>query len=336
MAHDKLFRHIQRLSGFMPAFFELSTMRLHRLRAFATRCFTPFLLASLAGSAASIDAAEDAGPGFRILGEEGSQPQPANDLQLAETAKRGTRPVKPASAKSPYGQDPSAYTLTFAEEFDSFNRKLWNDHIWYEKSNPTKNFTVEDGVLKIWPQRDASGEFFNRTLDTDGKFYQTYGYFEMEAKLPRGRGVWPAFWLLAHPGEKSRPEIDIMEAYPAGEGWGYTDKQGMQRPNVFGTTVWIGDGRSAGLQMNEAHTDLSTSFHKYAVKWEPNKHTFYFDGKPVHVVEGVHMTDPMYILLDVWFGSAGGTPDDTTPQGKGNSFEVNYVRAWQFRHLKKD
>lgn len=234
--------------------------------------------------------------------------------------------------RGPFGQDADAYVLSFSEEFDRFDPGIWNDHIWYESSNPTRNYAVENGMLKIWPQRDADGRFFNRTIDTDRKFYQKYGYVEMEAKLPRGRGVWPAFWLLAHPGER-RPEIDIMEAYPAGEGWGYVDKHGMHRPNVYGTTVWIDKDRQTSMKMNEVHTDLSADFHKYGVKWEPARLTFYFDGKPVHTVEEVRMGDPMYILLDLWFGSAAGDPDDTTPQGKSNAFEVKYVRAWQFRHV---
>jgi beta-glucanase (GH16 family) len=231
----------------------------------------------------------------------------------------------------PYGQNADDYVLTFLEEFERFNPAVWNDHIWYEKSNPTQNFTVENGRLKIWPQRDASGKFFNRTLDTDGKYYQTYGYFEMEAKLPKGKGTWPAFWLFNHIGDR-RPEIDIMEAYAGGEGWGFVDKKGVHRPNVYGTTVWIGDGTSAGNKMFETHKDLSEEFHKYAVKWEPHRQTFYFDGKPVMTLD-VKMSDPMYIILDLWFGSSSGEPDQTTPQGKTNAFEVNYVRAWRFRHM---
>ena len=76
--------------------------------------------------------------------------------------------------------------------------------------------------------------------------------------------------------------------------------------------------------------DLSSSFHKYGVKWEPNKITFYYDGQQVYSAN-VSMSDRMYILLDLWYGSASGTPDNTTPQGKTNAFEVNYVRAWKFK-----
>ncbi len=231
----------------------------------------------------------------------------------------------------PYGQTSTAYTLTFSEEFDSYNTNVWNDHIWYDSSNATKNYAVEDGKLKIWPQRDASGNFFNRTIDTDGKYYQTYGYFEMEAKLPKGKGTWPAFWLFNHIGDR-RPEMDIMEAYAGGNGWGYTDASGVSIPTTYAATVWKGDydGQQVGFKMYTEGTDLSAAFHKYAVKWEPGKQTYYFDGKQVMTVYTA-MTDPMYIMLDLWFGSASGTPDNSTPQGKANSYEVNYVRAWQFK-----
>jgi beta-glucanase (GH16 family) len=252
----------------------------------------------------------------------------------AETAKPETRTKTKSSssvpkAKTPFGQNPKGFTLTFAEEFDRFDSRVWNDHVWYEKSNPTKNYAVENGALKIWPQRDASRKLFNRTIDTDGKFSQQYGYFEMDAKLPRGKGVWPAFWLFAHPGNR-RPEIDIMEAYPSAEGWGFIDGDGIARPNVYAATIWRTEGDQVGQKMFATGKDLSAGFHKYAVKWEPDKQTFYFDGKEIWSRQ-ISMPDPKYILLDLWFGGASGPPDETTPLGKWNSFEVNYVRAWQFR-----
>jgi beta-glucanase (GH16 family) len=244
-----------------------------------------------------------------------------------------TQPAK-AEAPTPYGQDANLYTLSFSDEFDSYNSNLWNDHIWYESSNATKNYTVEDGKLKIWPQRDASGNFFNRTIDTDGKYYQTYGYFEMEAKLPYGKGTWPAFWLFNHEAgaHPYRPEIDILEAYAGGgpnSGW----SDSALRPTAFASTVWpngIEGGPHAGSKTFQNLGDLSAGFHKYAVKWEPNKITFYFDGKEMYSVNA-SMSNRMYMILDLWYGSASGSPDDSTPQGKGNSYEVNYVRAWQFK-----
>jgi beta-glucanase (GH16 family) len=244
-----------------------------------------------------------------------------------------TTPQEPAasSAPTPFGQTASAYTLTFADEFNGgFNTSVWNDNIWYETANATKNYTVEDGKLKIWPQRDASGKFFNRTIDTDGKYYQTYGYFEIEAKLPVGKGTWPAFWLFNHIGDR-RPEMDVMEAYAGGAApWGFNDSSGIAHPQAYAPTVWNGPNTLVGTRQYDTGTDLSAGFHKYAVKWEPNKQTYYFDGKEVLTLN-TSFSDPMYLMLDLWYGSASGTPDNSTPQGKTNSYEVNYIRAWKFK-----
>lgn len=238
------------------------------------------------------------------------------------------------TSAGPYGQNASQYTRTFSEEFENgYDTNVWNDAVWYETSNATKNYAVEDGVLKIWPQRDASGNFFNRTIDTDNKYYQTYGYFEMEAKLPNGKGTWPAFWLFNHDdAHPMRPEIDILEAYSgggAGSGW----SDASFNPTAYASTIWptgIENGPAAGTKTFGNLGNLSSGFHKYGVKWEPNKITFYFDGQEMYSVN-VSMDKRMYIILDLWFGSASGAGDDSTPTGKGNSYEVNYVRAWQFK-----
>jgi beta-glucanase (GH16 family) len=217
--------------------------------------------------------------------------------------------------------------LAFSDEFNgsALDAAKWNDRIWYETSNATKNYAVSNGSLKIWPQRDATGKFFNRTIDTDGKYYQTYGFFEIEAKLPIGKGTWPAFWLFNHIGTR-RPEIDIMEAYAGGgpnSGW----SDANFHPTAYAATIWIDAGNLGGTK-TMVTSDLSAAFHKYALKWEAGMQTFYFDGKPVYS-KAVAMPDPMYIMLDLWYGSASGQPDNTTPTGIGNSYEVNYVRAWK-------
>lgn len=244
---------------------------------------------------------------------------------------------KGKNTPGPYGQNAADYRLTFADEFEQgFNHKLWNETSFDRPNNPTRNFAVEQGSLKIWPQRDASGKFFNRVIDTDGKFYQTYGYFEIEAKLPRGKGTWPAFWLYNHDDEKGtfRPEIDIIEAYAGGgpeSGW----SDARLHPTAYAVTVWSGEPEvKAGSKMMEDLGDLSAKFHKYALKWEPNRQTFYFDGKEIYTLD-ISMRNRMYVLLDLFFGSDSGDPDHTTPTGKTNSFEIKYVRVWQFKKMPK-
>jgi beta-glucanase (GH16 family) len=296
-------------------------------------------LKSLLAAACAALALSACGGGGGASGPADGSGAGASSQSEASVAGSGAASSEPSTTASntvlvPFGQNASAYKLTFSEEFgNGFNTSVWNDRIWYETGNATKNYAVEEGKLKIWPQRDASGNFFNRTIDTDGKYYQKYGYFEIEAKLPKGKGTWPAFWLFNHIGSRV-PEMDVMEAYAGGEGWGVTDAQGVRRPTVFAATVWEGNdpnnNRQVGFKMFAAGVDLSEGFHRYAVKWEPNKQTYYFDGKEILVLNTT-FSDPMYLMLDLWFGSASGTPDNSTPQGKSNSYEINYVRAWQFK-----
>jgi beta-glucanase (GH16 family) len=245
-----------------------------------------------------------------------------------------------ASTMTPYGLDASRYTLSFSEEFNgnSLNTNVWNDAIWYEQSDATQNYAVEDGKLKIWPQRNASGNFVNRTIDTDGKFYQTYGYFEMEAKLPKGKGLWPAFWLFNHD-RGDRPEIDIMEAYSGGgaaSGW----SDSALNPTNYAANLWEDNtqGRHLGETKMREHSPwqggvrLDEGFHKYGALVEPDGVTFFFDGKQMgSKFRTTFYNMRMYIILDLWFGSASGQPDNSTPTGKTNSYEVNYVRAWRMK-----
>jgi beta-glucanase (GH16 family) len=247
----------------------------------------------------------------------------------AGSSQASTTSSPSSTSDGPTGQDPSAYTLTFEDSFDGeLNRNVWRTNRT-ETEDSTTNYATGDGTLKIWPERGRNGEFFDRTLDTDGHFTQRYGYFEIEARLPRGQGVWPAFWLFNQIGER-RPEIDIMEAYPGGLApWGTPDADGVPVATMYAPVVWTDAQQRAGYA-NVYTPNLSEAFHRYGVKWEPNRVTFYFDGSEVYSLD-VAVSDPLYMIVDLWFGSASGEPDDTTPTGESNAFEVNYVKAWQFK-----
>lgn len=236
---------------------------------------------------------------------------------------------------------PYTYTLTFNEEFNGsqLDMNIWNDFIWWneggEKTGKPVNWQVSDGQLHIWPDDG----FYPRTIDTDGKYYQTYGFFECEAKLPIGRGSWPAFWLYNHDGymgdPEMRPEIDIMEAYSGGgPDTGQTWADANLHPIDYAATLWRKNPDLIGtIRMSEVlpTVDLSAGYHKYGCLWEADGVTFYFDGQKVGTKQ---MTDffqiRMYLLLDIYFGSASGTPSDAeTPKGITNAFAVRYVRAWK-------
>lgn len=241
---------------------------------------------------------------------------------------------------NPVGQTKS-WTLTFSDEFNTniLDLSKWSDQVWYGDINydGTVNYEISGGTLKIWPQLNKSGQFFNRTIHSEGKFSQQRGYFEARMKLPVGRGSWPAFWLLGkYDGlVPYRPEIDIMEAYPgggSGSGWGTDDL----RPTTYGVTFHVDSGsentRRAIGPFKITHTDLSQEFNVYAVEWNiGGQITWYFNG----VARGSVVVPeldyrPLAVYLDLWFGSASGIPNILeTPTGKTNSFEVDYVRVWK-------
>jgi beta-glucanase (GH16 family) len=66
------------------------------------------------------------------------------------------------------------------------------------------------------------------------------------------------------------------------------------------------------------------------VKWEANRIIFYFDGKEVYR-KNARTNVPMHVLLDLLTGSASNPPDHTTPTGKTNAFEINYLRIGRLR-----
>lgn len=248
---------------------------------------------------------------------------------------------QPAGTPSPVGIG-GTWNITFREEFDTatLNSAVWNDGIWYgdDGADGTVNYDVNNGgnsMLRIWPALNGAGQFFNRTIDTDGKYYQKFGFFEARMKTPKGKGVFPAFWLFDHPGSL-RPEIDIAEWY--GAGWpGGTDtgwSTAAFEPNNYGASVHhLGVLASQGpykLSDVAARQRLDNSFHVYGCDWTLDYIDFYFDGLMIKRVSPYPIDLQMYIMLDLWYGSAAGTPNTTdTPLGSSNSFEIDYVRAWQ-------
>lgn len=236
-------------------------------------------------------------------------------------------------------------SLLFQDEFDAgaLNKNVWNTTVWYEAEPDTVNYAVENSRLKIYPQKNSSGKFFNRTIDTDGKVYFNPGvYIETKAKLPTGYGCWPAIWLLGHE-TNDRPEIDIMEAYSGGEnagngGWSDTNNHPLNFAATIHAPAQVQTVGSASLNDVAAFGtyDLSASDHVYGCKWTASTVEFYFDNTLVGTFDISAVTvlnQRLYFLLDLWFGSASGDPNaagaPTPPTGITNSFEIDYVRIWQ-------
>jgi hypothetical protein len=185
-------------------------------------------------------------------------------------------------------------------------------------------FRVENGVLNIVADRAPptvkpqiwNYPFVSGLITSQFSHRQLYGVFEMRARLPKGRGLWPAFWLL--PADHSwPPEIDILEVLG-------------NDPTILHTNAHSkASGKHTDAPSVIPVPDTSADFHDYAVDWEPEGIRWYFDG--VEVARAPTPTDmhkPMYMLVNLAVGGHWpGDPDASTPFPA--ELSVKWIRAYR-------
>ena len=190
----------------------------------------------------------------------------------------------------------------------------------YPWTNP---FSVQDGVLTITarpsPEPGLSGglPYVSGMITTEGTFSQKYGYFEMRADIPAGKGLWPAFWML-NDAHTWPPEMDIMEVIGS-------------EPHMLHTTAHTGIGGHsvAGMQKATDVGDMSTGFHTYGVSIMPDVMVWYFDGREIfRAPTPDDLEQPLYLIANLAVGGQWpGTPDTTTPWPA--ELKIDYIKAWQ-------
>ena len=242
---------------------------------------------------------------------------------------------------------PGNWTLVFSDEFNgrTVNREKWTLCYWWDKGGCTNlgnnelewympgNVSQGRGKLIMEARKKAVIGWKGRTFPytsgmvTTGRDYSetrparaqfTYGHIEIKAKIPRGKGLWPALWMLPSTHE-SLPEIDIMEVLGDTPQrlrlhFHYKDANGKaQHPGQTVTTA-----------------DLSASWHVYGLTWDPDAIRWYLDGKEVWSFTDKRYipSEPMYLLMNLAVG--GDWPGAPDAQTKFPSrFSVDYVRVWQ-------
>jgi len=228
-------------------------------------------------------------------------------------------------------QQKPGWKLTFQDEFDGARLDLskWNPQDpWGKVRNRELQayvkdaFEVRDGILHVKAEKraaeydGATRQYTSGMMTTYRKFSQKFGWFEIRCRVPKGNGLWPAFWTLpdslAWP-----PEIDVME------------NLGQDTRTAYFTSHFIGaDGRHGSKGSGKVATpDLSADFHSYAVEWRPEAIVWYFDGvEKFRSDQGVPQ-QPMYLLVNLAIGGDWpAPPDETTPWP--SSFDVDYVRVY--------
>ncbi len=204
-----------------------------------------------------------------------------------------------------------------------------------------ENARVENGCLIIEARQEhfpipadspnahgrAFADYTSAALVTKSTQSWTYGRMEMRAKLPQGKGVWPAFWTLGIDIDKvgwpACGEIDIMEFV------------GHDPNLIYGTSHYRLDGKEASDGAHATTELMRGDFHVYAVEWDRDKIDFYVDDHLYHTTrvdaagQGADnpLRRPHYLLLNFALGGSWGGPidDGILPQ----QYVVDYVRVFR-------
>jgi len=211
-----------------------------------------------------------------------------------------------------------------------------NREAQYYTRDRRENARVENGHLiiegrkELFPIPSGQGRAAHYTaasLITRHKASWRYGRIEVRARLPQGRGVWPAIWTLGdnmdRVGWPRCGEIDIMEFV------------GKEPGAVHATVHYQLDGkhRSSGHKLDTPKP--FADFHVYAVEWFPDRMDFYFDQTKYHTFRIADagagadnpFRQPQYLLINLALGGSWGGPLDDAifPQ----QYLVDYVRVYQ-------
>jgi beta-glucanase (GH16 family) len=257
-----------------------------------------------------------------------------------------------AAAQTAQQPTSSPWTLVWSDEFNAPNGSPvdsskwvtetggngWGNHeLEYYTARP-QNASQQDGnlVIKVVAEKYTGSDGVTRNytstrLKTQGKFSQEYGRFEARIKIPRGQGIWPAFWMMGDQIDKAGwptdGEIDIMEnigkepamVHGTVHGPGYSGDKGITAPYSLPT------GQS-----------FADDFHLFAVEWEPKVIRFYVDDHlyatriPADLPPGTKWVydHPFFLLLNVAVGGDWpGNPVASSPFPQ--TMLVDYVRVYR-------
>lgn len=227
------------------------------------------------------------------------------------------------------GTPPSAERWAFDTGGDGFG----NNQLEYNTNLPTN--ASQDGIgnlVIIARDEEFSGKrFTSARLKTQGLFEQENGLFEARIRLPAGRGLWPAFWMLGadfdEVGWPQTGEIDIMEFRG-------------QSPSVIHASLH-GPGYSGTSPITTTfrlpdNARFDQNFHVFAVEWDPSRISWSVDGEVFQIVTSAEVAGrgpwvfdhPFFLLLNLAVGgSFVGNPDDTTSFPA--RMEIDYVRVYE-------
>ena len=240
-------------------------------------------------------------------------------------------------------------TLVWSDEFDYTglpDPEKWgydvgghgwgNNELQYYTEAREANARVGNGVLTIEARKESyqGSDYTSARLITKNKGDWLYGRFEIRAKLPEGRGTWPAVWMLptdwVYGGWPRSGEIDIMEHV------------GYDQNNIHATIHTEDFNHMKGTQVGSSimASNVAEEFHVYAMEWRPDRIDAFLDGERYFTVTdtgggiGAWPFDQRFhLLLNIAVGGNWGGAQGVDPSIFPQTMEVDYVRVYEFEDL---
>ncbi|MFW2383145.1 MAG: family 16 glycosylhydrolase [Acidimicrobiales bacterium] len=253
------------------------------------------------------------------------------------------------STTLPVVTPPPGYQLVWRDEFagGELDRSKWNvEHSTFGDGGNTLHCYVPDavevggGVLVLTGERrqmtcpnGSTRAFTSGMVTGEGLATFRYGWFEVRARVPEGRGLWPAIWMS--------PNDDVYGPWPASGEIDLMEVRG-DRPRTARVNIHFLDVFDKRVQNPHDTTaspgsGFSEQFHTFGLRWEPHRMVFMIDGLEVHSIENwASSVGPGDAPFDQEFffrlnlaigGDYPGSPDDGTPWPA--RFEIDWVRVFQ-------
>lgn len=257
--------------------------------------------------------------------------------------------------------DLSKFELVFEDNFDgdSINSDIWRPHQNSTKDNTTNRqgghwneslAEVRDGNLHIYTKylengvNDGDPEgWYSAAFDTQGRFEQTYGYFEIRCICPQATGIWSAFWLYSDgvcnvdgSGEDGA-EVDIYESAFYNKSF----RQNRVSHNVHYDGYEFPTMRSCiGRQFLVTDRDPYTQYNTYGVEWNEDEYIFYINGVESYRTSlGGTAKVPEFMIISSEVGGSGGVSDKSwagpaiDEHGKDYvaDFVIDYVKVYKYK-----
>ena len=242
---------------------------------------------------------------------------------------------------------PAGYTLTWSDEFNgtSLDMTAWsaetgdgcpgvcgwgNNELEYY-TTPPNNLSFQDGKLIIEAKAEAYGgkNYTSSRIKTQGKKFFKFGRIDIRALLPKGKGIWPALWML--------PESNVFGGWPRSGEIDLMENIGHEPSRVYGT-IHYGPGPGStqiSRNYNLPAGLFNDEFHLFSFEWEQDVMKWYVDGNLFSTVNKADLGANNYPFNENFFfvinlavgGNWPGAPDANTyfPQ----FLIVDYVRVYQ-------